>query len=157
MSGKLAIDGKLYRNTGSYNTPTWTEIDLVRDLTFNPTWDAAEGFTRGSRVKQYAKTLADVGYTASVKASDTDAGYIALMDAHASATAVVDLLMLDGANTSNGAQGVRFDAAVFAAGEDQSIGNLLYRDFDFKPSAFAANPPRRAVVTNSAPVFTAFG
>lgn len=153
---KTAIDAKLYRNTGNYNTPTWTAIDSVRDVQFDPTWDAADAFTRGSRVKEYAKILAEIGFTAVVQCSDTDAGYLALMDAHASSSTVLDLLMLDGSSTSNGAQGVRFDAGIFGASQDQSIGNVLYRDFDFKPSALKTNAPKRAVVTNSVPVFTSF-
>lgn len=156
MSGKLAIDAKLYYNTGNYATPTWTEIDLVRDLQFNPTWDKAEAFTRGNRAKHYGKTLVEVGFTASVQVSDTDTGYKTLTTAHASSTAVVDMLMLDGADDSNGAEGVRFDAGVFAAGEDQSIGNVLYRDFDIAPSFNATNDTKRAVVTAGVPVFTDF-
>ncbi len=35
MSVKLGLDAKLYRNTGTYDTPTWVEMTNVKDLTLN--------------------------------------------------------------------------------------------------------------------------
>lgn len=156
MGAKLAIDGVvLIRTAGNYATPTWTELDLARDVQVAPTWDKADAFSRQSRAKAYAKTLVEIGFTASVKCSDSDNTYAAIMDAFADPTAVLDVLMLDGPSTSNGAEGFRFDAGIFGASQDQSISNVLYRDFDFSPSAFGTNPPSRAKVVSGAPAFTA--
>lgn len=158
MSAKLAIESVVVLQIGgNYSTPTWVELDLARDVQVDPTWDAAEAFSRATSVKEYAKTMLELGFTLDVKSSDTDAAYAELMDAFASRDAVIDMMILDGPLTTNGAEGVRFDAGVFGASQDQSIGNVLYRSFDVKPSAFKTNDAKRAVVTNSAPVFTDFG
>jgi hypothetical protein len=154
MAAKLGIDSKLYRNTGNYNTPTWTAIDAVRDLAINGQWDMTDAPSRASRIKSMAKTILDVSLTTSVKASDTDAGYIALWDASISGTANIDILVLNGSNSTNGARGFRFDALVNGPGEDQAIQNALYDDFTLVPDAFGVNPPKSCVVSGGSPAFT---
>lgn len=158
MGAKLAIDGTVnLRLAGSYGLPTWTELDLARDVQVSPAWDQGEAFSRQTSVKEYAKTMLELGFTLSVKCDPADAAYAAMMAAFASKTAITDMMILDGGATTNGAEGFRFDAAVFSASQDQSVGGVLYRDFEVKPSAFRENPPKSALVTNSVPVFTAIG
>jgi hypothetical protein len=155
MAAKLGIDAKAYRNTATYGSPTWVEITAFRDLVLNTQWDTVEAPSRGSRVKTMAKTIVDVSASGAVKVSDTDAGFIALWEALVGGTANIDVLILNGGNTSNGARGFRFDALVTQGNEDQGIGNALYLDINLAPDAFAANPVKYAVVTSGAPVFTA--
>lgn len=156
MGAKLAIDAVLLiRTAGNYNTPTWTELDLARDVQADPTWDKADAFTRQSKVKAYAKTLLELGFTAAVKVDSSDNTYGTVLDAFYDSDTVLDVLMLDGPADTNGSDGYRFDAHVVKASQDQSIGNVLYRDFEFCPAAFATNAPKRALVANNAPVFTA--
>lgn len=153
---KMAIDAVLlWMSGGNYASPTWSEIDLAKDVQVQPAWDQAEAFSRATSAKEYAKGLLELGFTASVKCSGTDTGYAALMDAFTSKTGTIELLILDGSATTNGAEGVRFTAGVFGASQQQNIGDVLYREFDIKPSAYATNKPKWAEVTNSAPVFTA--
>lgn len=153
MSSRVAIDGKVYRNTGSYGSPTWTEISLVRDVQVNPAWDRVDGSSRAGYVKADAKTQLALSFTLSVKVHLTDAGYIALMDSFVDPNGVIDLLILNGDNATNGVEGWRADFGVFTASEDQSIGNVLYRDFEVGPSAHATNVPKRVTVSGGAPVF----
>jgi hypothetical protein len=42
---KLGMEAKLYRNTGSYAAPTWSEMTNVKDLTLNLEADVT---TRGN-------------------------------------------------------------------------------------------------------------
>lgn len=154
MSAKLGIDSKLYRNTGNYNTPTWTEIDAVRDFTLNVGYDTVEAPSRASRVKSMAKTIVDISGSGTCKVSDTDEGYIALWDTLISGTAQLDILILNGLTNTNGARGFRYDALVTQGNEDQAITNALYMDFQVVPSAFNTNDMKSAVVAAGAPVFT---
>ena len=150
---RLGIDSKVYRNTGTYGSPTWTEITLVRDVQVNPSWNRADGSSRGSKVMAEAKTQLALAFTLSVKVSLTDAGYIALMDSFVDSDGTLDLMILNGGSTTNGVEGWRFDAGVFTASEDQSIGNVLYRDFEIGPSAHGTNESKRVVVATGAPGF----
>lgn len=152
---KLAIDGTVnLRLTGNYGTPTWTELDLAKDVQVTPAWDEAEAFSRQTSVKEYAKGLLGLEFTISVRCAVGDPGYDAMMDAFADRKGIVDMMILDGPKDVTGSEGFRFDAAVFSAGQDQSIGGVLYRDFGVKPSAFRQNKAKLAAVVNSALVFT---
>lgn len=153
MSSRLGIDSKVYRNTGTYGSPTWTEISLVRDVQVNPSWGRADSSSRASKVMSEVKTQLTVAFTLSVKVSLTDTGYIALMDSFVDSDGVLDLMIINGTNTTNGVEGWRFDAGVFTASEDQSIGNTLYRDFEVGPSGHATNAPKRVVVSGGAATF----
>lgn len=150
---RLGIDSKVYRNTSTYGTPTWTEIDLVRDVQVNPSWGRSDSSTRASKVTSEVKTLLTLAFTLSVKVSLTDAGYIALMDSFVDSDNTIDLMILNGTNTTNGVEGWRFDAGVFSGSEDQSIGNTLYRDFEVGPSGHGTNPAKRVTVASGAAVF----
>jgi glucan phosphorylase len=154
--GKLGIDCKAFRNTGTYATPAWTEVALVRDATLNLEWENVDAPSRASRVKEMLKTIVGVDADLSVKASDTDAGYIALWDA-AMGQNSIDMLFLNGGTAQNGARGVRFHALITSATEDQGITTALYDSMKAVPSALrpAGEGLKTAVVTSGAPVFTA--
>ena len=148
----LAIQGKLYRNTAAYNSPTWAAIDLVADVQVNPAWDEADGSVRASRVKQFAKTMMGLEISARVRVDLTDAGYLALLGALHSDTPL-DLMILNGDKTTNGVTGYRADFHVMSAGEDQSLGNVLFREFTLKP-AVSSNDAQKVTVASGAPVFS---
>lgn len=155
--GKLGIDCKAYyRSGGNYASPTWTEITAVRDATLNVPWDLVDAPSRGSRVKEQMKTILGLDCDLSVKASDTDTGFIALWDA-AVGQASVDMLFLNGGTSQNGARGFRYHALITSANEDQGIGNAVYQEMKAVPSAIRASGEgvKTAVVTAGAPVFTA--
>jgi hypothetical protein len=153
MSVKLGLKAKLYRNTGSYSSPTWSAIGLIGDLTVTPEWDEAEGNVRDTTVKSVAKTLLGIEISGRVRVSNTDPGYLALRDAFY-ATTPIDLMILNGAQDENGSHGWRCDWHVMAFTEDQGLTNVIYADFSLKP-AVSENPHNRAVVTSGAPVYTA--
>lgn len=151
---KLGRNAKFYRNTGNFASPTWSEISAVRDLTVNAAWQTTDAPDRSTVVNGQAKTLLDLTVSGTLKCKDADAGYVAVMEAMISPSASMDVLVLNGPSTSNGARGYRFDAIVTQANEDQGLTNSLYEDVSFAPNAFADNAPQSAVVTNSAPVLT---
>src|SRR4051812_42511826 len=97
---QLGIKASLLRNTGTYNSPVWTEITGISDLKENPDWDTAEGNTRASRVKRHAKTLLGLSLSGKIKVDHTDAGYVAVLAALYSDTPL-DLVVLDGDPTDS--------------------------------------------------------
>ncbi len=156
---QLGIKCRLFRNTASYNSPTWTAINNVSDAAVNPEWDFAEGNTRGSRVKRGAKTLLGLTVSGKVLVDHTDTnGYVALLAAVTSDTPV-DLLVLDGdpsdSTLTGTLSGYRFDAHVTKLDQDQALGNVLFDAFEMKP-ALSANAPAKvsAAVTAGSPVYT---
>lgn len=156
MAGiKLGKNAKLYyRSAGNFASPTWTEISSIRDLTLDTTWDRAEANSRASSVKKGAKTLLGIGFTGSIKSSDTDAAFTAVVTALLSPSDVLDVLVLNGSDSTNGARGFRYEADVYQGNENQDITTAIYLDVGFEPSALSDNAAQSVLVTNSAPVFT---
>lgn len=153
MAKKLGILARLYRNTGSYDTPIWTVMNGWSDAALRVAWDKADASTRDSRVKGGVKTQLDLGFTGKYKVSDDNAGYLALWGLTFNDD-TIDLLILNGPIADNGVRGVRYDAQVYSAGEDQGLGVALFDEFTIDPYIFD-HEPAIAVITGGAPVFTA--
>lgn len=153
---KPGIKGGVYRNTGTYGSPTWTEITLVKDNSGQIVWDFHEAGARQTNVKLYAKGRVDIPHTLVVRADDADAGYGALADAAVSQTAVVDLLIIDGKITTEGARGVRGEWLVNIS-KDEQIDGVIYPSFEIKPTWSANGYPKSVVMgASSTPTLTAF-
>ena len=157
MAAKLGIDAKLYINTaGTYGSPTWVEVTCVKDFKLSYKWNTTDAPSRANRVGEKAKLTIDISGSGSLKASDTDAQYLAIWNALVGNTTNLDVLILNGAKDNNGSRGVRYDALVVTGDEDQGIGNAIYTDIEVVPDAFKTNPPKYCVVTAGSPVYTAF-
>ena len=154
---KVGIDGAVYRNTGTYASPTWVEIDLVRDAEPTFPWDMGDASARTTRAKLYAKTQADLGVKLTVRADDANAGYGALWDAAMSGTALLDMLVLNGPLTKEGAKGVRANWNVSEDSESQGAGDVVYSAFTLKPGYSTDGVPSAITVgASSAITATAF-
>lgn len=149
---KTGIKCKLYLNTATYGSPTWTEINFISDLSVNAVWDEVDGSVRGSRVKASAKSLLGLELAGKIRASDSDANYTTIIEAMLSDGAL-DLMVLNGAKDANGTRGYRADFNVFGASEDQSMGVVVFNDITLKPS-ISTHLPHAVVVTAGAPVFS---
>lgn len=155
MAVMLGINSAFYyRSAGNFSAPTWTEITAMRDVARNDSWDTVEAPDRSSTVKSMAKTLRDIGVTASMKKKLNDSTVNAVITAMESDTSNIDIMVLDGSNATNGARGVRYEAIVTQANEDQGIQNALYLDLAFAPDAFSDNRYQSVMVTAGSPVFT---
>lgn len=141
----IGLNAKAYRNTNTYESPTWSEMTLISDLTVNPSWDEADASARESRIKQTVKTLMNLDINGRMKKKLGDDNYDALMDAMLSDD-VLDLLILDGDRETENVRGWRADFQVFSANEDQAMGNVLFEEFTLKPSITEHNP--KAVLVN---------
>ena len=152
----FGFEAKLYYNTGSYGTPTWTVIPLISDCQVTGTWDEADATTRyGAGVKQMEPSLLAVEIAGKIRTDEGDTTFVALADAFFGRN-VVDVLVLNGASDANGSRGYRFEAKVFNWTESQNPGDLSFHEFSLKPCA-SENAPKRAVVASGAPVFSAIG
>lgn len=128
----LGITSFLYVNPDAYGSPDFTAVDLVADAQLGDTWDEGSADARESRVHQFEPTMLALDYAGNVRFDPTDAGYQALRDAHVFLGSL-DVLILNGASDKNGAEGYRFFSKVFGFGEDQAMGNVIYKAFTIKP------------------------
>jgi len=102
----LGRNGKLYQNTGTFESPTWTLIKGVEDLTMTDGAVTAEVSSRDSAYVQKAVALQEVSVNGTILTRPTDAGYAALLDAKVSGEPI-DLLVLNGAHDDTDSVGLR--------------------------------------------------
>lgn len=155
-ANQIGILSKLYyRSSGSFGSPTWTAISLIRDITQNSKWDIAEVVTRASRAKKGAPTLYDMSISGSIKAVVDDTAYLVVRAAFLAGT-VLDIMCLTGASNNDGEVGVRYESVVEDMTQDQGSGSVLYDTFTLRPHAASTNVVQTVVVSSGAPVFTTF-
>lgn len=155
MAAGLGIDCALYYNTGTFGSPTWVELTNVSDVSVGGSWQSGDGSTRATRVVKEGRTRLPLQVSGKMLA-DKSTGYVAMRTAYLAAgtSAIIDVMCLDAPNDSNGADGVRFEAEVHDFSRDESLDNVVYRDFVLKPTIFGTNAIQSVVVTTGAPVFT---
>lgn len=135
---RIGLNCKLYRNTGTYGTPTWVEIVNARDVTVPLSKGEADTSRRGSSWKTRKGTLKDASIDFQLIQDDGDASFTALLDSFLNGTPI-DLLVLDGAIADPAAQGLRATCEVFNFQEGQPLENAVTFDVSAKPCP-AKNP-----------------
>lgn len=151
---KAGIAARVYRNTGTYGSPTWTATNCVRDAQPAFPWDLVDASKRATRAKLYGKTQIDLSVQLVCKADDADTGYGALVDLAVSPTAVLDMLVLDGPLTAEGARGVRAHWLGSLSSQPQGAGDNVYTTIDLKPADSSEGVPS-AITVGAASAITA--
>lgn len=136
---RVGIIAGLYINTGTYEAPDWDEFDLVGDAAVNPNWEEGDATTRQSLVNQAEPTKMALEVTGRARVADDNAVFDEVEAAFIQRNPI-DILALNGKIDSPGASGYRFDAKIFTWGEDQAMGNVLFKDFNMKPCASDNDP-----------------
>lgn len=155
MATPIGILSKLYYNTGTYGSPTWTEVTAIGDLAINPVWEEADISTRGSRVRSMKKTIMAIEITGTLKKVPGNSVYADFVDALMSDD-LVDILVLDGASTANDTRGYRMDVQVFSGNDDQSLAGGGFLELTLKPNQ-DTNPVKAVLVTGGSPTFATPG
>lgn len=133
MAYVLGSGAKSYRNTGTYNSPTWNENDTVRGLAVSMSGDKFSARRRASGLyHQYAITGIDlsVSWQHIWDLSDQD-----MMAFHAAflAGTELDLIFMDGSVASGARQGLRMLACFNKFDQGQGEDALLTADIEVCP------------------------
>ena len=140
MAHVLGMDAKLYYNTGSYASPTWTLISNVRDLTLNLERGDTDITTRGGGGwRQSVATLADGSIDFGMVWDNTDTVFTAIKNAFINNT-VLEFLVLDGLVATTGSQGLRASMAITSFSRNEGLEDALTVDVSAK-TAYADNAP----------------
>lgn len=140
------LDCKLYRNTNTYASPTWVEIENVKDLSVPDEKTMADAATRRSAIAEEVGTLRKLGVEFNMVKDHDDADWEAIHDAYWAGT-VVDILCLDGSKDVVGSRGVRFGCEVAKFDEEQNLEGVVMNNVRLSPSRKSANPPEEYEVT----------
>lgn len=96
LSQPVAINHKLFRNSGTYGSPTWNEIVSTRDITISDNYAEADVSRRGEGLKQTEPSLREITIDFEMVWDTADEDFAALYTAYAAKT-LVELAYADGA------------------------------------------------------------
>jgi len=132
----LGKDCKVFRNTGTWSSPTWSEITKVEVATQSIEAAEAEFKNRGLQFTQSAGGI----LTASIDLALThfagvDADYELLRDAIVvDPKTLLDMFFADGASATSKTQGLRGHFAVINMGRDEPLEDGVKNTFTVKPA-----------------------
>ncbi|PQO39344.1 hypothetical protein C5Y96_05680 [Blastopirellula marina] len=147
MSG-TGNQGKLYRNSGTNDTPIWAEVKRVIDLSTPLTKGEADVSRRESNWKLLKGTLKEgsieFGYRVKRGANGADAEYAAFLDSFAAGTAV-QYAAMDGDITEDGARGFKAYCECFDCSRDEPltdgmVANIVLKPTDYEDSGTLVEP-----------------
>ncbi len=148
MAIRLGLNAKLYRNTGSYASPTWNEIGNVKDVTLNLESAEADDTVRANNGwRATVPTLKDASVEFEMVWDTADEDFQAIRDAYLNNT-TLEVLALDGPVSgagSTGNQGLRAVCNVTGFSRSEPLEEALSVSVTVKP-AYSANPPTWHVV-----------
>ena len=148
MAIRLGLNAKLYRNTGSYASPTWNEIGNVKDVTLNLESAEADVTVRANNGwRATVPTLKDASVEFEMVWDTADEDFQAIRDAYLNNT-TLEVLALDGPVSgagSTGNQGLRAVCNVTDFSRSEPLEEALSVSVTVKP-AYSVNPPTWHVV-----------
>ena len=137
---KLGMEAKLYRNTGTYATPTWVEMTNVKDLTLNLEASEADVTTRGNAGwRATIAALKDGSIEFEMVWDPADAGFTAIQDAYFNNT-TVEFAVMDGDVTSTGTQGLRATMSITKLTRSEPLEQAITVSVTAKPT-YSDNAP----------------
>jgi TP901-1 family phage major tail protein len=145
MGVKLGLDAKLYRNSGPSGTPTWNEVENVKDVTLNLEAGEADVTTRNSAGwRATVATLKDGSIEFEMVWDTDDDDFAAIRDAFLNHTAV-EFAVMDGGITTPGSQGLRATCMVTSFSRNEALEEAITVSVTVKPT-FSTTPPSWMVV-----------
>ena len=145
MGKKIGLEAKLYRNTGTYESPSWAEMTNVRDLTLNVEKGEADVTTRGATWRLTRATLKDAGVEFEMLWDTADAAFTAIQQAFFNGTSL-ELAIMDGDVAAAGSQGLRATFEVMNFSRSEPLEEAMTVSVTVKPTS-ADNAPEWLTVT----------
>lgn len=139
---EIGYESSLYINTGTYGSPTWTEIGLARDVTANQSVNKIDVTSRrtardGFIANDYG--LRDLGWSFEMlvpAGGETDTAYDAFITAQNGRTSVDILHVEGGLISTDGLTATRAICGVFGGEKGEPLQDASTRSFEL---AFVLN------------------
>lgn len=139
MAVKRGFQHKLYRNAGTFGTPTWTIIPNCRDLTMSQSMAKADASIRASTSKLYVTGMIEWELSWQMVYDPADTNLTAIRTAFYGRTAI-DFMDLDGTDTTNGSLGARALCEVYTFDKQEPLDGPAMVDIAAAPTFDLTNP-----------------
>jgi hypothetical protein len=140
----IGLDMKLYRNTGTYASPTWDLISNVKDLTLSESRGKADVSNRASDWRKNKSTLNELMASWKMNYDSSDTDFTTLQSAYRART-TVEFAFADGLIGTSGTQYVRASCELFKFERAEPLEGSVEVDVEAGPT-YAANDPSSATV-----------
>jgi hypothetical protein len=144
MGVRAGLDCQLYRNTGTYGTPVWNAISIVKDANLALDKSKPEATARLSRWKQHWFGLKSGPISFNILADPAIDDYAVLEDAFWNDT-ILDIAFANGAIATTGTRYTRADFGVFGFDDGQPLEDAETIDIEID-LVYSANVPVRVLV-----------
>ena len=147
MATILGMNAKLYYNTGTYGSPTWTLITNVRDVNLSLDSEEADVTTRAnSGWKTSVVTLRTAQITFQAIYDKADTASQALFDAYLTG-AIKEFAVADAAIATTGTEYFRAECYVKGASVSQPLTDAIKHDFTLVPTSTSNGNPQWVTVS----------
>lgn len=136
MTLRIGLKSKLYRNTGTYASPTWDEVSNVKDLSLDLSANEADAGTRGNGGwAAVVATVKEAEVTFDMLWDPDDTDLQAFRDAYLNGS-TIEVAVLDGVigNTPADAQGLRFEGIVTKFSRAEPLADIDSVSVALKPT-----------------------
>lgn len=140
----VGIDMTLYRNTGTFGSPTWLLIDIVRDNKVAQKKGEADVSRRKIKVRQFEPTIEEKGLEFQIIRDEADTNYTALQSAY-DANTIVEFAICNGPIANSGQKYLRCEMKIFGFDQGEPLDGANTTDVTAKP-CYSANAPSRTTV-----------
>jgi len=148
VSVRRGLDARLYRNTGTHETPVWAEIANAKDLTLNLEKGEADVTTRANDGwRATVGTLKDGSIEFEMVWDTEDEGFAALQSAYFDDT-TIELAVMDGDIQEAGSQGLRASFVVTNFTRNEPLEEAMTVSVTLK-IAYSDNAPQWMTVGGS--------
>ena len=145
MAVLLGLNMKLYRNSGSFATPTWNEVGNVTDLTFNLDLERADVTTRSNNGwRAQVGTLNDGSIEFDMFDDDADTELAAIETAFINRTPT-EFAVLNGDVATSGTKGWRLTCAVLSFTRNEPLTEAVSFSVTLAPT-LSANAPQQMTI-----------
>jgi len=148
MAFSAGLFDKLYRNSGSYGTPTFGELDAVADVDVTHEGNPIEVKLRRNGYVSNLFGLKKLAVSFALATEPDNTHWAALQTNFNSKTVAEFFLFYKGDSSTSGSKAIRFPAYVTKFSNPQKLEDLDVNDVELSPSAnvFSTNTTTDPVV-----------
>ena len=137
---RLGLHAKLYRNTGSYVSPSWNEVSNVKDLTLNLESGEADVTTRGNAGwRATVGTLKDASVEFQMLWDAADEDFTAVQNAFLT-NLPIECAIMSGPMNDSESKGLRAFFAVLKFTRSEALEEAIQAEVTMKPTVEGSPP-----------------
>jgi len=145
MGARLGLEGVLYRNSGSYGSPTLVAVTNIKDLTLNLEKNTSDVTTRGSNGwRQMLGVLKDASVDFNMLWDTSDANFTAIQTAFLATTVsaqTIEFFVMSADVDESDSQGLRASFMVEKFTKNEPLEEAQTVDVTIRPIT-ATNAPQ---------------